>query len=138
MSFVLGFGSTEEAFEKTEQEAFKGFVESAYVERGLEYFTDEFVGDVARWINRRSADFQRQAKANDSKVIGSDDPPPSRYGYYHAHVVADASYIVAILKFSHINRRHALSPDGWAFLQTERLVSISSVDLDMRNRERVA
>jgi hypothetical protein len=36
---------------------------------------------------------------------------------------------LAVVKFMHVNRRHALSPDGWALMQSERIFKVRHMDL---------
>lgn len=123
MNMVLGFGSTETAFEASEEAAFIEFVTEQYKARKLSYITDEFVRDVAQWVGGRTARLRAESKKNDSAV-----DYPTRYSYYSGDVASSASAIVLIANFMHINRRHGMSPDGWALMQNKRLFDISALD----------
>jgi len=35
-------------------------------------------------------------------------------------ILSDAVNLCIVFKFSHTNRKHPLSPDGWALLQTKK------------------
>lgn len=123
MNLVLGFGSTETAFEAAEETAFIEFVTEQYKARKLSYLTDELVRDVEQWVADRTAHLRAESKKNDTAV-----DYPDRYSYYSGNVAASASAIVLIANFMHINRRHGMSPDGWALMQNKRLFDVSSLD----------
>lgn len=124
---IIGFGSTEQAFEDAEQKAFEQYVADRYSAMGCQYITEELVADVSKWLADRAAAYQ--AKGEEYKAA-TDFPP--RYSYYWARVISGPSDIIAKISFHHINRRHAFSPDGWALMQTKRLFGVDSIDLDMR------
>ena len=116
MSMAVGFGSTEQEFEDAEIYAFKEHCRAEYLRRGLSYIDDEMAEAVEEWVRERA---MRHRERYDG-YRNSDEFPP-RYSSYYVSVLNDASHIVAIYRFSHINRRHALSPDGWAMMNTERV-----------------
>lgn len=124
MNMVIGFGSTEQKFEAAEEAALVDFVSRSYREQRLSYFSDQFCNEVDAWLYARAKSLRDEA---DGHKTSTDFPP--RYSYYWSHTVSDASYIIAVVKFHHINRRHGLSPDGWGLMATERLFKISSLDL---------
>lgn len=113
---IVGFGSTEKAFEEAEREAFESFVRERFNALKLDYFTTEFQKEVEEWVEARAKAYQEQADQYKKA-----DTFPDRYSSYWASVVSSGSHIVAILSFHHINRRHAWSPDGWALLQSKRV-----------------
>ena len=127
---IIGFGSTEQAFEDEERKAFELYVAERYSSLGCQYITDELVADVSKWLADRAA--ASQAKGDEYKTAKDF---PSRYTYFWARVIAGPSDIIAKISFHHINRRHAFSPDGWALMQTKRLFGVDSIDLDMRKTE---
>lgn len=133
MAFAIGFGSIEQDFERAEEEAISEYAARRYAELNLDYFTDEFVDDVSKWLNDRAKAYQ-----DTSAVYKSSSDFPDRYSYYWSSVVADASHLVAILSVHHINRRHAMSPDGWALMQTEKLVHLKALVLDDLKRRDAA
>lgn len=124
MNIVVGFGTTETEFEAAEEDAFDSFVTKLYRERSPNYFTDELVKEVEAWAKSRTDELRAASKRNDMAADFQ-----NRYSYYFANVISGASDIVLIAKFMHINRRHALSPDGWALMKNKRLFHISSVDI---------
>lgn len=122
---VLGFGSTETAFEKQEMEAFVDYVHERYAD--IPYMTDAFVNEIRSWLDARAKTYRETAGGYKEA-----EAPPSRYSYFWPHIASSASCIVAIFKFSHINRRHAMSPDGWAMLQSERTARVFGWDVQQR------
>ena len=125
MNFVIGFGKTETDFERQEIEAFEEYARSRFVGRGEGYITSQYVEDVNVWMDERAKACRDQASKHDKAA-----DPPSRYSYYYPHIASSASAIVAIFKFSHINRRHAMSPDGWALMLNERVTHLWSYDME--------
>ena len=63
---------------------------------------------------------KKYAKLDKAKV-------PERYSYFWhvVHRIYEDKYIIEF-HFHHINRRHALSPDGWALLCTEWILVINN------------
>ena len=57
---------------------------------------------------------------------------PDRYTYYFASAASDASHLVFIITFHHINRRHALSPDGWGMMRTERIFYVGTEEAESK------
>ncbi len=129
MAFVIGFGSTEEKFERDEEQAIREFVDDLYHKERPDYFNDGFVKVVREWLNDRAQVLHAQAgKYKTAEQF------PDRYSRYWPTVIADASHIVFLLSMHHINRRHAMSPDGWALMQTEPMFVIKNFDLDDQYR----
>lgn len=126
MSFVLGFGSTETACEEAEQAAFAEAVATLYRESGESYFTKEIIEKAGKWLDSRATGYRR--KDEEYRTAPSF---PDRYSSYYAHVLGDASHIVAVFTFHHTNRRHAMSPDGWALLVTKPCFCIREGDIDV-------
>jgi hypothetical protein len=89
-----------------------------------DFFSTPFNRAVVTWLDKLGHGHRDAAKQHET-----DPAHPERYSYFWPYVVADANYIVFIIKFSHINRRHPASQDGWAMMQTERLFYISPSDL---------
>lgn len=130
MGIVLGFGSTEKGFEEAEISDFRAFCEAEYHRQNCEYVTDELAAACEKWLDARAADYRRDA----DKFRKAEDYP-GRYSYFWPTVLHDASHIVAIFRFSHINRRHALSSDGWAMMQTEvPVIALRSVEVQTKAR----
>jgi hypothetical protein len=123
-SFILGFGSTEQAFEDAEEKAIREHIETRYAALGLSYFTDEFVAEIREWLNERAAAYR--ARADEYK---SAEEYPDRYSSYYPTILDDASHIAVILRAIHINRRHALSPDGWAAMRTRPVFVFDNLDM---------
>lgn len=125
MNIAIGFGITETEFERAEGEAFVNFVTEAYSKQTCGYFSSEFTKKVRDWVDDRASKYRAAAKANDKSANA-----PDRYSYYFGDVAESASNLVLVATFMHINRRHALSPDGWALLKNVRtFAAVSALDL---------
>lgn len=123
MNFIIGFGSIEKQFEQSEEEAFVAFAADEYRKESEGYVTDDLAAKVRDWFAKRALESQERADAY------KDAPNyPDRYSRYWVTVMDDASNLVAIVRFHHINRKHALSPDGWAVMQTKRIFHVSTTD----------
>lgn len=120
---ILGFGSTEQAFVRGEEAAIREQIAERFGKAGLSYFTAELKTNVSNWLTARAASLH--AKAAGYK--GSADFP-DRYSYYWPTVLDDANHIVVILKTHHINRRHAMSPDGWALMKEQAVFLFEALD----------
>jgi hypothetical protein len=123
MGLVIGFGSTEEQFEAAEEATIREHIVERAKEREASHFSDQFIGEIRKWIGERSDELRALDRSYKTTEIY-----PDRYGYYSSTVIADASHIVVILRFLHTNRRHGLSPDGWACLQTKRVFYVDKWD----------
>jgi hypothetical protein len=123
---ILGFGSTEQQFLRDEETAIKEYIERRWTELGLHYFTDEFVEELRQWLKERGD--ETRAKAAEYKTA---EHYPERYSSYYATVLADASHIAVVLRVLHTNRRHAMSPDGWACLSERAVFAFDNFDLPL-------
>ena len=123
MAFAIGFGSTEQQFEQDEEDAIRAFIVERANEKRTEYFTGAFIAEVNEWVKARSTDLKAQDACYRSAVDF-----PDRYGSYYATVLGDPSHLVVILSFIHTNRRHALSPDGWACMTNKRIFYVDYFD----------
>lgn len=126
MNIVLGFGSTEISIEDAEQKAFVQFVSGLRSRCAYGYFSDEIINETRAWLEARAKLSRDEAKTHDNN-----DDPPGRYTSFYARLVASVNDIVAIFDFSHINRKHAFSDDGWVMCQTTRLCHVRCLDLIM-------
>ena len=87
------------------------FIEAEFLSHKPDYITDWFVESIHEWVSARG-----QSLSDQADKYRSAENYPTRYSYYWADVTQSASNIVVILRISHINRRHALSNDGWAMM----------------------
>lgn len=124
MNMIIGFGSTETAFENAEEAAFKEYVESRLAESDPGYFSHELAKDVETWLAGRAADYRVQADEYKTSATF-----PDRYSYFYPRLIHTASDLIVRVTFHHVNRRHGLSPDGWALMATKRLFDIEYSDL---------
>lgn len=116
---ILGFGTTETEMEQYEGERVLAFLK----EQGpRDFFRDEDVAAVDAFLKQRSQELR--SIADENKVSAN---PPGRYSTFWASVLANASNLVVIFNFMHINRRHPFSPDGWASL-SNRYVHVIELD----------
>lgn len=126
--FVLGFGSTEKAFEDAEERAIGEYITERFQATDDGYFSDELIADITKWIKARADDLHAQSKVHKKAA-----EYPSRYSEYWPTVLSDASHIAVVMSVHHINRRHAMSPDGWAVMQTRPVFVFRSLDIPMRS-----
>lgn len=124
MSIIIGFGSTETSFEAAEEAAFAQAVEELYRESGDAYFSQETIAKAGKWLDKRAAEYRSKDAAY---RVASDFP--ERYSSYYPHVLGDASHVVAVITFHHTNRRHPMSPDGWALMATKKCFCVRASDL---------
>ena len=101
MGFVLGFGSVEERERQKIREA---------IESGMEAGVS-----IAMTLKPWNDAYDRY-KAMDKNEA------PERYTGVHCYG--------GNIHFSHINRRHALSPDGWALWQVEEPLRVTQAAWD--------
>jgi hypothetical protein len=129
MNIILGFGDTEKRFEEKLENIIRDYVAEQYSAGDYCYFTDSFRDEMVTWINSLSYG---------SRTLGDEykhaENYPDRYTYYFASMVSDASHIVFIIKFHHINRRHAMSPDGWALMTSERVFYIDTQEAERKKK----
>lgn len=122
---IIGFGKTETDFEDKLEQVLSEMVSDMYYPS--HYFEDDFVSEV-----RKSADEMAKQSQNKSDEYKESETYPDRYTQYWISTVADASHIIFVVSFMHINRRHGFSPDGWACLQTKKAFVIEHMDMDKK------
>ncbi len=127
MNIALGFGQTETDYEDNLGREFEQFVKSEFDEvckaHSFAMVYDHNAKRIREWLTSKAGESRSMADQFDES-----DKPPARYSSFHATLTDSASDVVAIVDFTHINRKHALSPDGWGLLQTKRLFHVSSTD----------
>ena len=129
---ILGFGSHETELEEAVEAEFRQAVEAIFLELEEEHFvSDELVGLIYKWGQARSKRSKEEYDEHDKA-----DPRPGRYSSFSMSVAHDASHIVGIVGFMHVNTRHALSPDGVACMMTKRLILVEYQDLYALRREK--
>lgn len=103
---VIGFGRTEK---ETALKIIRECIEA--------WKTDGPIG-----IERLQSKYVKMEKQYDDM---SKKEAPERYTYFWAdsHKTCDGNYIIEF-EMNHINRRHPLSPDGWAMFTTNWLLKI--------------
>lgn len=126
MNIILGFGSTEERFEQEEFDFCEKFItekSNNFTDNSNFIFTDEIVDElkIALGERKRELDVLRE-KYRESPEY------PDRYSTYYFNIVNDIHDLCVVFKFSHINRRHAMSPDGWALLGTKKVCHLNAWD----------
>lgn len=135
MNIVLGFGVTEKQFEENLEDFLLDYVTKEYSASKQVYFENEFVARVETWAKNLA--LNSQEKAREYKTSAD---YPDRYTSYWISVVSSASYIVFIVTFHHVNRRHAMSPDGWGIMATKKAFFIDTWQADAlrSNKDAVA
>jgi len=121
MNIILGFGKTERNFEQQEFSFVEEFIKEKVKEFvGDKYkfkFSDDFVKELNEKLKERKEHYD---KLRDEYETATEYP--DRYTTYHFTVLTDTySSLCVVFRFSHINRKHALSPDGWALMETKRV-----------------
>ncbi len=131
MNMVFGFGSTEQAVMHDERVDTEAWV----FERSQEaefpgYFLDELVAELTAYLEQRAANSR---DVSDGYKDASDYP--DRYSSHHVSVLHDASHIIVIRDFIHINRKHPMSADGWGMMCDADVQMIRTRDLPDRKGE---
>ena len=118
MSLILGFGSAEVS---TAKRIIAECADAAAEKRG---------GEIKVAFDAVASKYAAVEAAN-SKLDAATSP--DRYSTFWASIIPtfgwtdDEQSFVAIFHFLHINRRHAMSPDGWGCM-TATWVLLSSAD----------
>jgi len=81
---------------------------------------DVELGIAAKRIQEKYAEAEKEYK----KMSKEDAPERYSYFYFNHHKIYDGLEYISF-KFHHINRRHALSPDGWALFVTKWMLEAS-------------
>jgi len=118
---ILGFGSNENDFEQQECDFVHAFIARKAAEAGdgmddSFWFNEEIKTELESALNERCAEYNQLRD-----TYKTAEKYPSRYSTYSFSILHDIADMCVVMKFSHINRRHAMSPDGWAMLQTKRV-----------------
>jgi hypothetical protein len=116
MSFLLGFGSTEREVEVAEGKRVDYFLSDMLAGNQDAWFTDKIAEDLKKLLTERKKELDDRAAEYKIAV-----DPPERYSTFNFRVLHDISDLVVVFKFSHINRKHPMSPDGWALWQNTHL-----------------
>lgn len=118
---MIGFGSTETAYEQREMTCFREFLHQCIDADG--YVSEEIEEEVKAWVEARSKR-ERDKVASYNKS----DQYPDRYSSYYVDVAFNANSVFASFKFTHIHRKSPLSTDGWAAIYPKRLFHFSVVE----------
>jgi hypothetical protein len=129
MSFVIGFGSTEKSLENKIEKQITDWIYDSYCKSDHSHFSDNFAKEVKNYIDAMASESRKEAESYKSVVDF-----PSRYSSFYQTVLHDPSCMAIILKFHHINRRHAMSPDGWAMLQNQKVFVIEEWEAGRKRR----
>jgi len=126
---IIGFGKTETDFENALEEKLFEIVEKEY-DCEHDMFSDGFIERMKKAVNGWAK--ESQDKADEYKTA---ENYPSRYTQFWAYTLGDCNYCVFVITFHHINRRHGLSPDGWALMRTEKAFAVSVQDIRKKARK---
>lgn len=111
---IIGFGDTETRNARNFVEEVRDAIEGS----------DE-PEKVVRALTKRQ---KREAKAFD-KLPASEAPERYFHPYVNANIIYPGKVLVEFT-FLHINRRHALSPDGWACFNDHWVLITNNEPLD--------
>lgn len=131
MNIILGFGDTEKRFEEKLESQMWDYVADEFSKESETYFTDNFIKRVKEYADGLAKESQRQC---DEYKVAADYP--HRYTSFWCYTLGDCNHIVFIISFHHINRRHAMSPDGWGMMKSKRLFDVYNYDAE-RARKKV-
>lgn len=121
---IIGFGSTEKEVEARLQREIISLVESECRKAKMDYFTDDFIGHIKQCVDTLAKESRAKSDSyKDAKTF------PDRYSGFWVYTLGDCNHIAFIVTFHHINRRHGLSPDGWALLESEVVFQVSHLDM---------
>ncbi len=129
MNIILGFGDTEKRFEEKLEAQMWDYVADELTKESDKYFTDEFVKKIKAYADGLATESQR---LSDEYKTATDYP--HRYTRFWCYTLGDCNHIVFIITFHHINRRHALSPDGWGMMESKRVFDVYSHDAERVRR----
>jgi hypothetical protein len=130
---MIGFGQIEIEGEENLKSEIETLVAEQYKNAGIDYFTDEFLNSIKAILSQWAEDSRRQGD------VYKDSPEfPDRYFYYWAYIVGDCNHLFFKINIHHINRRHALSGDGWGMMQNSFILCISSTELEGREESQFA
>jgi hypothetical protein len=118
---TLGFGKTETDFEQQECDFVEQFIKNKSVAfTGSKYdfnFSGELVTELKSKLKERQEHYDKLSEQYETAT-----DYPERYTTYDFNILTDKFRdLCVIFRFSHINRKHPISPDGWALLETKRV-----------------
>jgi RNase adaptor protein for sRNA GlmZ degradation len=87
------------------------------------FIPDSIVRELETQLRIRSEQLKRVAE-----IYKTATKHPDRYSTLWFSVLHDASNVVVIFRFQHINRRHPMSPDGWASMTSKYVHHFSMLD----------
>lgn len=114
MGIILGFGSQEKEFEKQQHDFVHHFIVEESKKSTDFGFTKELVQKLTALLEKKEEPYDRANHCNKTA-----EHPPERYATFHFSIIYSWETLCVAFRFIHINRRHPLSPDGWASLQTK-------------------
>lgn len=119
MNIVLGFGKTEKDFVIQEFD----FVEEFLQERSNTFtdkydfgFSDGLIDELNVSLSERKEKYDQLAKEYKTA-----ENYPERYTTYYFDVLHSVGNLCVVFVFSHINRHHPMSPDGWAMFGEKKV-----------------
>jgi len=131
---IIGFGKKEEDFEEQELDFVEQFLRDKFNACKYKFnFSDELVIELKSKLTERQEHYDKLSKQYETATDF-----PERYTTYSFDILTDRADLCVIFKFSHINRRHPMSPDGWALMETKRIYHADIRDFILRRKERLA
>jgi len=131
---IIGFGKREEDFEKQELDFVEQFLRDKFNACGSKYkfnFGNELITELKSKLMERQKHYDKLSKQYETATDF-----PERYTTYYFNILTDGVVdLCVIFRFSHINRKHPMSPDGWALKQTKRIYHTDIWDFILRRKE---
>jgi len=119
MDIALGFGKTETDFEEQEIKFVEDFLAENFLTSSKAssdfLFDNVLIKKLDKKLSKRAAYYRVLSEKYKTAIVY-----PDRYSTYYFDILSDAVNLCIVFKFSHTNRKHPLSPDGWALLQTKK------------------
>lgn len=127
---IIGFGKCEEDKELEIESLIRHRISELYAADfdQLESYEPAAIDSLKKSLRSYIDELSAEHKEADAKYKTAESYP-ERYSTFWGSVLVDVSYVAVILRFGHTNRRHALSPDGWAYLSTSRTFSADLYDV---------
>jgi hypothetical protein len=129
VNIILGFGDTEKQFEEKLENQMWDFVAGEFSKESETCFTDNFINKIKKYAKDLAEESQKQGDRHKASANY-----PDRYTYFWCYTLGDCNHIVFIISFHHINRRHALSPDGWGLMQSKRVFDVYNYDVEQAKK----
>lgn len=130
---LIGFGSTEKKYEEDFEAQLFGKAEELLSSCEHNYFDDNLIAEFEKYVKVLA-----QKSKDEADSYKTDPNHPDRYTTVWPYVLGDCNYLMVKVTFHHVNRKHGLSPDGWAMMKSERCFAFDTWEAGREKRQSVA